>query len=88
MCRGDFEPMFLPKSKLDEQAYDRCVVPHSPRLCSPTLTHWLAIEDTSVRQDHQRKGVGSLMLEWGMKKADELGIEGYVEATDARRVLY
>jgi hypothetical protein len=28
------------------------------------------------------------MLEWGMKKADELGIEGYVEATDAGRMLY
>ncbi|KAF4637502.1 hypothetical protein G7Y89_g580 [Cudoniella acicularis] len=48
----------------------------------------LTMDDTSVRQDHQRKGVGSLMLNWGMKKADELDIECYVEATDAGRMLY
>lgn len=46
------------------------------------------MDDTSVREDHQRKGVGSLMLAWGAKKADEMNVECFVEATDAGRQLY
>jgi GNAT superfamily N-acetyltransferase len=46
------------------------------------------MDDTSVRQDHQKRGVGTLMLKWGMEKADELNVECYVEATDAGRNLY
>lgn len=46
------------------------------------------MDDTSVREDHQRKGVGSLMLEWGVKKAEEMNVECFVEATDAGRQLY
>jgi hypothetical protein len=46
------------------------------------------MDDTSVRRDHQMKGVGSLMLDWGMKLADALDVECYVEATDAGRNLY
>ena len=46
------------------------------------------MNDTTVRQDHQRKGVGRLLVNWGIQKADELDIECFVEATDAGRMLY
>jgi GNAT superfamily N-acetyltransferase len=47
-----------------------------------------AMDDTTIRPDHQRKGVGGLLVNWGVQKADALGIECFVEATDAGRSLY
>jgi predicted N-acetyltransferase YhbS len=46
------------------------------------------MDDTSVHPDHQRRGVGSVLLEYGVRKADELGIECFVEATDEGMGLY
>jgi ribosomal protein S18 acetylase RimI-like enzyme len=36
----------------------------------------------------QRKGAGKLLVEWGTKKADELGLPIYLEATQAGFGLY
>lgn len=47
-----------------------------------------AMDDTTVDPNHQRKGVGSLLVNWGVQKADELGIECFVEATDPGSMLY
>lgn len=60
--------------------------PYSPTILDSKS--FVGMDDTSVRQDHQRKGVGSLMLAWGVKKAEELDVECFVEATDAGRQLY
>ncbi|KAK5988395.1 hypothetical protein PT974_12549 [Cladobotryum mycophilum] len=38
--------------------------------------------------DHRRQGVGRLMIEWGIKKADELGIETWVNSTGPGVPLY
>ncbi|CAG8956650.1 hypothetical protein HYFRA_00011961 [Hymenoscyphus fraxineus] len=67
-----------------EEILTQCFYPRASWMNTPMI----AMDDTSVRQDHQRKGIGSLMLEWGMKKAEELSVECYVEATDAGRHLY
>jgi len=48
----------------------------------------VAMDATSVRDDHQRKGVGSLLISWGVQKADDLGVECFVEASDAGKHLY
>jgi GNAT superfamily N-acetyltransferase len=37
---------------------------------------------------HRRRGVGQLLMEWGIKKADELGLPSYIEATDIGLRLY
>lgn len=37
---------------------------------------------------HRRRGVGRLLMEWGIKKADELGLPSYIEATDIGLKLY
>jgi len=31
---------------------------------------------------HRRRGVGRLLMEWGIEKADELGLASYIEAAD------
>ncbi|KAG4034541.1 hypothetical protein MFRU_003g05000 [Monilinia fructicola] len=41
-----------------------------------------------VDPEHRRKGAGSLMMEWGCKIADEMGLEAFVESTDDGRELY
>ena len=37
---------------------------------------------------HRRRGAGSLMLKWGIDKADELNYDAYMEATPYGRQLY
>jgi len=37
---------------------------------------------------HRRRGVGRLLMEWGIEKADELGLPSYIEATDIGLRLY
>ena len=41
-----------------------------------------------VLPEYQRKGIGKRMLEWGLKQADELGVECWIDATPAGLGLY
>ncbi|EMR70222.1 putative gnat family protein [Eutypa lata UCREL1] len=38
--------------------------------------------------DYRRRGVGQQVMDWGMKKADELGLEFFLDATPPGRPLY
>ncbi|KAB8300518.1 hypothetical protein EYC80_000680 [Monilinia laxa] len=41
-----------------------------------------------VDPEHRRRGAGNLMMEWGCKIADKMGLETFVESTDDGRELY
>jgi len=68
-----------------EEIVNQCFYPRANWMNGRRMA---TMDDTTVRQDHQRKGVGSMLVKWGIEKADELGIECFVEATDAGRSLY
>ncbi|EUC38593.1 hypothetical protein COCCADRAFT_32253 [Bipolaris zeicola 26-R-13] len=38
--------------------------------------------------EHHRKGAGSMLLKWGLSKADELGLPGFLEASPMGKPLY
>jgi GNAT superfamily N-acetyltransferase len=38
--------------------------------------------------DHHRRGAGGMLLQWGCEKADELGVEAFVEASLMGQPLY
>ena len=38
--------------------------------------------------EHRRRGANTLMMEWGTKKADELGLETFLEATPLGSMIY
>ena len=42
----------------------------------------------AVLPEYQRKGIGRKMLEWGLKQADELGVECWIDASPAGLGLY
>ncbi|CED82491.1 GNAT domain [Phaffia rhodozyma] len=46
------------------------------------------LEHLYVHRDHQRKGIGKALLEIGMRKADEEGVECYLEASLTGQPLY
>ncbi|KAI0179649.1 hypothetical protein GGR52DRAFT_207889 [Hypoxylon sp. FL1284] len=48
----------------------------------------LLISYCFVHSAHRRRGVASLMLEWGTRKADELGVDAFVESTEIGRSVY
>lgn len=37
---------------------------------------------------YRRRGVGTLLLRWGLERADELGLETFLESTEIGRPLY
>ena len=39
-------------------------------------------------EEHRRRGANTLMIEWGTKKADELGLETWLEATALGSMIY
>ena len=41
-----------------------------------------------VRPTYRRRGAGRLLVEWGLQKADELGLEAFVESTLDGKPLY
>ncbi|KAL8833168.1 MAG: hypothetical protein Q9170_004449 [Blastenia crenularia] len=41
----------------------------------------LVLDCLAVRSEHQRKGIGSKLIQWGTKLADELQVEAVVEAS-------
>ena len=42
----------------------------------------------TVHQDYQRKGAGTLLVQWGLQKSEELGLPAYLEASPAGKFLY
>lgn len=36
----------------------------------------------------QKRGLGRLLMEWGLAKMDGLGLEGFIEATESGKGLY
>jgi GNAT superfamily N-acetyltransferase len=45
--------------------------------------------DTLVtRPEHERRGAGSLLVRWGCEKADEAGVEAYLEASKMGAPMY
>lgn len=41
-----------------------------------------------VHPEHRRRGIGGLMMEWAQGRMDEMGIEGFIEASPLGRELY
>lgn len=41
----------------------------------------VSLDVLAIDPKHQRRGVGGKLVEWGTRKADELGVEGVVESS-------
>jgi GNAT superfamily N-acetyltransferase len=41
-----------------------------------------------VHPEHQRRGLGALQLKWGLEKADEMGVQAYLESSPKGKGLY
>lgn len=38
--------------------------------------------------DYRGRGIGKFLMEWGVKKADEMGVESFIEASEMGTHLY
>lgn len=77
--------MVCSKGKANEQAAHSYTA--YPQLQQPTLTV-AVLNICFVHPDHRRRGVGSLLVKWGIQKADELGLETFIEAAEPGVPLY
>ncbi|KAL8707082.1 MAG: hypothetical protein Q9220_007822 [cf. Caloplaca sp. 1 TL-2023] len=41
-----------------------------------------------VHPEHRRRGIGSTLINWGVKEADRLHLESFIEATDLGKLTY
>ena len=58
----------------------------------PGAKYWvvlsLVLNLMSVHPSHRRQGVGKLLMKWGLDRADEMGFEGWVEASESGKLLF
>ncbi|KAK5993516.1 hypothetical protein PT974_06948 [Cladobotryum mycophilum] len=59
----------------------------TPRMTYMRKPH-VFLELCFTHPDHRRRGVGRMLMEWGIQKADDKGLETYIDATDIGRQLY
>ena len=69
--------------------------PHVRKFCRPIslyrwymLTSQIVINICYVLPSRRHEGIGNLMIEWGLKKADEMGVETWVESTQDGKDFY
>jgi len=41
-----------------------------------------------THSEHRRRGAGLMMMQWGLNKADAMGLDSFVEATEAGHEMY
>jgi GNAT superfamily N-acetyltransferase len=52
------------------------------------VCYFLALSFFFVSPEYQGKGVGSLLMEWGLKKADDLGAKLWLTSTPQALSIY
>ena len=52
------------------------------------LRPYYSLDTLVTHPDHHRRGAGGLLGKWGLEKADEAGVEAYLEASPMGRPLY
>ncbi|KAL9066600.1 MAG: hypothetical protein Q9161_007430 [Pseudevernia consocians] len=63
------------------------LAPHT-KLVEALTAMSLGLSLMCVYPEFQRRGVGRLLMEWGLAKIDGLGLESFIEATDSGKGLY
>ena len=63
------------------------LAPHT-KLVEALTAVSLGLSLMCVYPEFQRRGVGRLLMEWGLAKIDGLGLESFIEATDSGKGLY
>lgn len=85
VCAMEEAPDESPKEVWDEffgyisRSRRKWLADRAPRACLFAL---------GVLPEYRRKGVGTMLMRWGVEMADELGLEGYLEATMMGKPLY
>ena len=49
---------------------------------------YVLLDILTTHPDHHRRGAGTMLLKWGIDKADQLGLDSYLEGSSLGRPLY
>ncbi|KAI9642820.1 hypothetical protein NHQ30_008553 [Ciborinia camelliae] len=82
---GTIDPWWLPES--EKREYSKKVFEIWADMKGDRGPH-LGVEVVFADPQHRRRGIGSLVIGWGTKKADELGLDCYVEGSQTGVPLY
>ncbi|KAF2800991.1 hypothetical protein K505DRAFT_291735 [Melanomma pulvis-pyrius CBS 109.77] len=70
--------------KFASEVVNQCYTPRTRWMARPHL----GLSQMCVLPSHQRRGIGSMLMHWGLEHTDQQGIESFIEATEAGRYLY
>jgi len=59
----------------------------TPRMTYMAKPH-VFLDILFTHPDYRRRGVGRLLMDYGVQKADELNLEAYIDSTDIGKLLY
>lgn len=59
-----------------------------PEIMPPSHPPYLMLNQLAVHPSHQGRGIGSLLLNWGLEKADTEGLAVYLTASEAGKRMY
>jgi hypothetical protein len=48
----------------------------------------LVLEIMFTHPEHRRRGAGTILMDWGVKLADQLGLESFIQASEMGKLLY
>ncbi|KUJ09113.1 uncharacterized protein LY89DRAFT_690644 [Mollisia scopiformis] len=85
----DGEKNFGPNGAPDDEEYVSWVVEQvygrrGERVAGPAVL----LDSCFVDPEYHKRGAGGMLVKWGVDKADELGVRGFVEASAKGRRLY
>lgn len=82
-------PFVPPELRLD--ALSSLLIPlraAQPDIMPTSHPPYLMLNQLATHPSHQGRGVGSLLLNWGLQKADEEGLVCYLNASEAGKRMY
>ncbi|KAI4129551.1 MAG: hypothetical protein LQ338_002187 [Usnochroma carphineum] len=72
------------KREMADQVLGQLMGTRAERMVRPCLL----LEICYVHPSYRRQGAGNMLVQWGTQKADELGLEAFVESTADGKPLY
>ncbi|KAF3020623.1 hypothetical protein E8E14_011680 [Neopestalotiopsis sp. 37M] len=83
----DMEVSWFPNDSSRRYA-EQAIESHGrPRYIAGQRPH-LYLFNVFVHPDYRRRGIGQQVMDWGVKKADEMGLDFFLDATAMGRPLY
>jgi len=91
-AKGDVMQLDFLEGTDEEREYGRYLIDtfqaRRREAIAATTVPLMLLDSLATDPKYQRRGAASMLVQWGLDKADEIGGEAYLEATDVGKQVY